>query len=376
VDPDVVRFLWDLYRQQKAYVCLDTHTRSKLFAILRGVRQGDPLSPVLFNNVTGPIFHKLKEKWSRSGLGTVVCSGMHDTTSHAMFADDTTLFASSKRALIRMIKDVQQALAEHGLNLNIDKCLVQTSRLDISLQPLLVDGQPIPMVSASDGFKSLGTQWTLHGRTSAELHARIGAVWRKFHTLWPLLGKRDGNLSQKLKVFDASVTQTALWCCESWLLTKTEKRLLESTQNNMLRRIAGPRRRPEEQWVDWVKRSTRAARKSAQAVGIRFWLEAHLRAKWTWAGHVLRMDPSRLACRSTQWRDSVWWTKEIAFPVSLRMHRPHRTHWFRWEDDLRRYAADRCWSSWQSVAQKRDEQGNAYEGLRHCKASANYTTKK
>ena len=47
----------------------------------------------------------------------------------------------------------------------------------------------------------------------------------------------------------------------------------------MLRRIAGPRRHPEEQWVDWIKRSTRAARKSAKTAGIRFWLEAHLKAR-------------------------------------------------------------------------------------------------
>ena len=178
---------------------------------------------------------------------------------------------------------------------------------------------------------------------------------------------------QKLKVFDGSVTQTVLWCCESWLLTKNEKRLLESAQNNMLRRIAGPRRRPEEQWIDWIKRSTRAARKSAKTAGIRFWLEAHLKAKWTWAGHVLRMDPLRLACRSTQWRDSVWWTAEQALPSSLRMHRPHRTRWFRWEDELRRYAADRCWSSWQSVAQHRDVHGCASEWLGHCKGFITYT---
>ena len=194
-------------------------------------------------------------------------------------------------------------------------------------------------------------------------------------TLWPLLGKKDGNLSQKLKVFDASVTQTVLWCCESWLLTQTEMRLLVSAQNNILRRIAGPRRRPEEQWVDWVKRSTRAARKSAEIAGIRFWLDAHFKAKWTWAGHILRMDPSRLACRSVQWRDSVWWSLEMALPEGLRLHRPHRTHWFRWEDDLRRYATICGWASWQAVAQQKDEHGNASAWLAHCKGFIKFMRK-
>ena len=152
--------------------------------------------------------------------------------------------------MIKIIKDVRVALAHHGLNLNMDKCMIQTSRADVPIHPLVIDGQSIPMVLACEGFKVLGTQFTLHGRTSAELRARIGAAWAKFHSLWLLFGKRDGNLMKKLRVFDATVTQTVLWCSESWLLTLKEKRLLVSTQNNMLRKVAGPKRRPEEPWVD------------------------------------------------------------------------------------------------------------------------------
>ena len=151
------------------------------------------------------------------------------------------------------------------------------------------------------------------------------------------------------------VTQTVLWCNESWLLTKSEKRLLQSTQLNMLRRIAGPRRRPEEDWVEWVKRSTRAARKAAKQSGIRFWLEAHLRSKWCWAGHVMRMNENRLARRAAVWRDSVWQAAEVNdLPPRLRIRRPCRTRWFRYEDELRRFAAHLGCTPWQDLAQHRD----------------------
>ena len=183
-------------------------------------------------------------------------------------------------------------------------------------------------------------------------------------------------LAKKLRIFDASVTQTALWCNESWLLTVKEKRLLQSTQNCMLRKIAGPRRRPLEDWLDWVKRSTRAARKAAASVGIRMWLDAHLKAKWGWAGHVLRMDPERLASRAVQWRDSEWWAAELEeVSASLRLRRPHRTRWFRWEDDLRRFAKECLSGSWQSMAQKRNSQGHAEEWKDHCKAFIKFVKK-
>ena len=99
------------------------------------------MSPALFNNVTRKVFDDLKQKWSRKGLGTIVCGGsVVEKTTHAMFADDTTLFASSRSSLIAMIKDGKIALAEHGLNLNLDKCLFQTSRANVRIHPIEVDG--------------------------------------------------------------------------------------------------------------------------------------------------------------------------------------------------------------------------------------------
>ena len=356
VTPEVLRYLLSAYRRQTAYASLDG-AKSRIFDILRGVRQGDPLSPLLFNNVTRIIFRDLKQKWALEGKGTIVCGGDDLGTmksTHSMFADGTTLFASSRSSLKAMIKDVMAALASHGLNLNLDKCLIQSTRTDLCEEFVEVDGHHIPVVAGCKGFKALGTQFTLHGRTSAELKARMGAAWGKFRALWPILGKRDGNLLKRLRLFDSCITQTALWCNESWLLTKVEKRLLRSTQNNMLRRIAGPRRKPEEQWVDWVKRSTREARHAAKKAGIRFWVESHLRSKWCWAGHVLRMSGDRLAHRSAIWRDSAWQTTEKDMPAKLRVRRPHRTRWFRWEDDLRRFADQHVSGSWQEAAQDRE----------------------
>eukprot|EP00973_Karenia_brevis_P077809 10812419-Karenia_brevis.AAC.1 len=107
----------------------------------------------------------------------------------------------------------------------------------------------MPVVSSAEGFVVLGTKLTLSGRSSAELDARIAAAWGKFHQIWPLLKRRDASLRSRLQLFDSVVGQTALWCCESWVITKSEKQRLDSTVNEMLRRIVGKRRRPDEEWV-------------------------------------------------------------------------------------------------------------------------------
>ena len=40
-----------------------------------------------------------------------------------------------------------------------------------------------------------------------EVKAQIAAAWGKFHALWPVLGKRDGDLRNRLRLFDARVSQ-------------------------------------------------------------------------------------------------------------------------------------------------------------------------
>ena len=203
------------------------------------------------------------------------------------------------------------------------------------------------MVSASQGFKILGTTLKMNGRTSVEVAQRLSCGWAKFHQLKPLPTKQDADPRKRLRLFDIAVTKTVLWCSESWLTTQEEKRHLKTVQNSTLRRMVGPRRRPDEDYVSWIQRATRSAVACARNAGVRLWQDECQKRKWTWAGHVARMDFDRLAKRGMRWRDSEWWSLECQFyPPQLRPQRPHRTRWFRWEDELRRYAAKAGWPSW------------------------------
>ena len=79
-----------------------------------------------------------------------------------------------------------------------------------------------------------------------EVWAHVAAAWAKFNQVWPLIGKRDGNIDKRLRLFDMCVSQTLFWCNESWHINKKERQLLQTMQHRMLRRIAGPRCDPDE----------------------------------------------------------------------------------------------------------------------------------
>ena len=213
-------------------------------------------------------------------MGSIIGSGNlgNNRISFAMFADDTTLIARSKRCLEKMLHEIQIERAKIGLYLNADKCCIQCSNTSAcNKTSLVVDGSRFPVVSRDEGFKVLGTILTLNGNTKLEYEQRIRAAYGKFNELWPLLGKRDACLKRRLQLFEATVTQTMLWCAESWTRTVAQKRHLRTVQRNMLRRFAGPRRRPDEEYFNCIRRATKESEEKAREVGVDCWLKQYLR---------------------------------------------------------------------------------------------------
>lgn len=82
--------------------------------INRGVLQGDPLSPFLFNLVLDCCLRQLPQ-----GVGYRVGGG---SIGHLAFADDVTLFASTPEGLSEALGAFRRALRSVGLDVNPGKC--------------------------------------------------------------------------------------------------------------------------------------------------------------------------------------------------------------------------------------------------------------
>ena len=168
----------------------------------------------------------------------------------------------------------------------------------------------------------------------------------------PLLLKWNSCLKRRLHLYDSTVGSCVLWCAQSWTLRTEEIRFLKTAQRAMLRRIVPAGRGPDEDYINYIRRTTRRAVIVAKETGVRDWIEASSRYKWGWAGHVAQRPSGTWVSRISSWRDSEW--QAIAMEMgSSRPMRPSRRRWMKWEDALRRFCSSEGSCSWTELAANR-----------------------
>ena len=126
------------------------------FKPLRGLRQGDPLSPYLFVMCLERLCHRIDravgaKKWKPISLS---CGG--PKLSHICFADDLILFAEASVAQIRVIRGVLESFCKaSGQRVSLEKSKIYFSKnVHRDLEKLISDESGIK--STKDLGKYLG----------------------------------------------------------------------------------------------------------------------------------------------------------------------------------------------------------------------------
>ena len=154
VPSQFIRVVEDLYDgATTSFATVNGETRH--IRINQGVKQGDPLSPILFNVCLDPLFCSLE----RDGRGW----GKKENSITALgYADDTAVISDSKEGLEKNLALVKAYCDQVGLRLNVNKSYVFHIRSDgktftvNDTSPYEVDGRQIPWVKPEEATRYLG----------------------------------------------------------------------------------------------------------------------------------------------------------------------------------------------------------------------------
>ena len=227
-----IRLLQFLY--QNAHTQISTREGlSSPIRITKGILQGDPLSPILFNLFIANMAELFLRNRNSDGIRINTTTRLH----LLQYADDTAILAPNVTDMTRKIQVLSEYFVRMGLEVNLAKTKIiifrrggRPPRVRFCYQ-----GQSIEIVRS---YVYLGVTFT-----SSTLFLDAVKVFKTkalaaTASTWELLvkGKNDSILSA-LKLFDAIIASTLLYSSSVWGLRHQEQ--IESIQTQFLRRFLG-----------------------------------------------------------------------------------------------------------------------------------------
>ena len=156
--------------------------RSEEISMEVGVRQGDPLSPLLFNLAIDPLLHALEchgRGVKIAGTGLVAMA----------FADDLVLLSDSWGSMNHNISILNNFCRLTGLKVHLRKCFGfmltpggKRNKMKVNdCQPWGIGGASMEMVASEKTVKYLGIQiGPLKGMKKPDLLEELGWLWRRW----------------------------------------------------------------------------------------------------------------------------------------------------------------------------------------------------
>jgi hypothetical protein len=256
---------------------------SKNFPIQNGLKEGDTLSPLLFNFAIEYAIRKVQE--NQVGLKL---KGTHQLLA---YADDVNLLGCTIDTIKKNTETLIYASKKVGLQIIIEK----TKYMLLCCHKNAGQNRDIKTVHTSpenvSQFKYLETIVTNQNFIQEEIKRRLNSGNGCYHSVQNLLSSRLLSKNLKITIYKIINLPVVLYECETWSLALREEHTLRVFENRVLRRIFGPKR--DEVTKEWRKLHNEELRDLYSSPSIIRIIKLRMR----WAGHVARMGVERNAYR-------------------------------------------------------------------------------
>lgn len=242
-------------------------------AVEKGIRQGDSLSPLLFNLIMDEIINSVKNlKGYKMGNNEIKI---------ACYADDVVLFAEEEDDLQRLLFQFNKTAKKYNMLISTSK----TKSMTFSKEPirckLVIENENIEQVMS---INYLGAKITSYGDLQQETEEQIvkanriagclnNTIWRNKHL----------RMETKTRIYKGVIRPIMTYTAETRSNTARTKRRIETNEMKILRRINNKTLRDRIPSTD--------IRQACQITPTEEWIDKRRRE---WNNHINRMDQHRL----------------------------------------------------------------------------------
>lgn len=300
-------------------------TVSSPFSVESGLKQGDALSPILFNVALEKVIRELLHT-EEGGV-----SINNRAVRLLGFADDLDIIGETLEDIGNAARVLEKEANKIGLQINANKTKVM-ELINSGTDPADSVGLAYEKV---DDFKYLGTTLSTKNDWSKEIDIRLNKAEKTFYALSKFFNTKMLSRRTKIRIYVAIIRPTLTYGCEAWTTTTTTERKLRTFENRVWRKICGPVL--DAHTGEWRRRYNRELTDMLEMGTITNFIKGQ---RIQWLGHIMRRGENEPLRAALEW-----------VPHGKRPRGRPRKRWLDGvEEDLLRMGIE----NWREIAYDRD----------------------
>jgi len=191
---------------------------SYFFENKTGLKQGDPLSPVLFNLALQKVIQSIKMVPSGIQIGK-------EQLNILAYADDIALIGKNKIEIRKLFVEMENTARKFGLQINQEKTKYVTVERKNSLKKNKIGHFKIKNYNLRvENFKYLGVILNEDNNNQIDLQERIKNANKTYFMLQNFLKNKNISKKLKLRLKDTIIDKMLKYASEIWTLTKRDRK--------------------------------------------------------------------------------------------------------------------------------------------------------